>query len=153
MENAVSGEEITQRTFPARPTLCHKRNISRLKKNNNNSAGVGMGCDRCSPWPCAILQPANRRGDRTAIPGVSPKPARNLIRKAPPPAPQSPGTRMLPRGSLSSLPLLSSSPLYPRCLGFSFSSFPSFTLPCLLLVYSSLFQMISMPFQNTGSHF
>jgi hypothetical protein len=53
MENAVSGEE---RTLPLVPHCAISANsaISPVLKNNNNTTGVVLGCDRCSPWPCAL---------------------------------------------------------------------------------------------------
>jgi hypothetical protein len=52
---------------------------------------------------CFVLKQANRRGDRTAIPGVSHSACKESKSQSPHLAPpQSPGTRTLPRGSLSS---------------------------------------------------
>src|SRR6266404_930272 len=95
--------------------------------------------------PDPVLNRSNRRGDRTAIPGVSLKPTsrhkvqgRGLCHVAFFPSPSFvPFTVILVR----------------RCPSFSLSSFPSFTPIHLKLVSFIPFPMIFMPFQNTEFHF
>jgi hypothetical protein len=73
MENAVSGTENTQRSFPAPPTPCHNRNIPTFAAPYHTPA-------RLAPFPliprsprpmCVTLHRPNRRGEQTAIPGVT----------------------------------------------------------------------------------
>ena len=70
MENAVSGEEISSPLVP-HCAISANSAISPVLKNNNNSTGVvGRGWELALAM-CFVLKTANRRGDRTAIPGVS----------------------------------------------------------------------------------
>ena len=94
MENAVSGPENTQRTFPARPTLCHNckfRNIPALTISTSLTSPV------TAARPSHVLYPPSGQSSRRPNGHSRSLTVGNLISY---PAPQSPGTRTLPRGSI-----------------------------------------------------
>ena len=138
MENAVSGPENTQRTVPARPTLCHNckfRNIPGLTISTSLTTPV------TAARPSHVLDPPPGQSSRRPNGHSRSLTVGNLISY---PAPQSPGTRTLPRGFIPPACYHS-----PSCAPSS--SLSSSSLPRSPPVSSTLSQMTYMRFQNTGS--
>jgi len=95
MENAVFGTENTQRSFPAPPTRCHNRNIPTFAAPYHLHPPALPFLYPPLP-PTHVLHPALAQSSRRTNGHSRSYSVGNLISY---PAPQSPGTRTLPRGS------------------------------------------------------